>query len=109
MRAVVGVPSREKCVFRREGAIRIAVFCIICNFSMFMEDAIGDHMVEMYSSMVHVMVLCVASNVSFCLAHMVEVRALIICSDLRALVCLVSCRYGCMLFLVVLLCLRCIC
>ena len=53
---------------------------------MFMEDAMGDHMVEVYLSTGCVMVLYVAINVSFCLPHMVEVRALIICSDLCALV-----------------------
>ena len=67
-----------------------AVFCVICYYSKFGEDAMGDHMAEEYSSMGCVMVLYVASNVSFCLPHLVKVRALIICSDLRALASVLS-------------------
>ena len=32
-------------------AILSDVFCVICSFFMFVSDAIGDHMVETYSSM----------------------------------------------------------
>ena len=32
-------------------AILSAVFCVICSLLMFVSDAIGDHMVETYSSM----------------------------------------------------------
>ena len=31
-------------------AILRAVFCTICSLSMFVSDALGDHMVEAYSS-----------------------------------------------------------
>ena len=42
-------------------AILRAVFCTICSLSMFVSDALGDHMVEAYSSTVLVMALYVAS------------------------------------------------
>ena len=45
---------------------------------------------EAYSYMGRVMVLYVMSNVSLRLPHVVEVRALIICSDARALVAMLS-------------------
>ena len=44
-----------------------------------MSDAIGDHMVEAYSSMGLVMALYVARIVSFCFPHVVDVSALSIC------------------------------
>ena len=47
-------------------AIMGEVFCMICSLLMFVSDASGDHMVEMYSSMGLVMALYVASIVSFC-------------------------------------------
>ena len=46
-------------------AILSAVFCVICSLLMFVSDAIGDHMVETYSSMGLVMGLYVARIVSF--------------------------------------------
>ena len=49
-------------------AILRAVFCTICSLSVLVSDALGDHMVEAYSSTGLVMALCVASMVSFCLA-----------------------------------------
>ena len=45
-------------------AILRAVFCTICSLSMFVSDALGDHMVEAYSSTGLVMALYVASMVS---------------------------------------------
>ena len=39
-----------------------AVFCTICSLSMFISDALGDHMVEAYSSTGLVMALYVASG-----------------------------------------------
>ena len=42
-----------------------AVFCVICSLLMFVSDAIGDHMVETYSSMGLVMALYVARIVPF--------------------------------------------
>ena len=57
---------------------------------MFVYDASGDHMVEMYSSMGRVMVLYVARIVCFCFPHVVDVSALIICIVLRALVVVIS-------------------
>ena len=51
-------------------AILSAVFCIICSLSMFVSDALGDHMVEACSSTGLVMALYVASSFlifsSFC-------------------------------------------
>ena len=52
----------------------LRVFCTICSLSMFVSDALGDHMVEAYSSTGLVMALYVASMVSLCLPHLVEVR-----------------------------------
>ena len=43
-------------------AILRAVFCTICSLSMFVSDALGDHMVEAYSNTGLVMALYVASN-----------------------------------------------
>ena len=48
----------------------------ICSFSMFVSDALGDHMVEAYLSTGLVMALYVARMVSLCLPHLVEVRTL---------------------------------
>ena len=48
-------------------AILRAVFCTICSLSMFVSDALGDHMVEAYSNTGLVMALYVASMVSLCL------------------------------------------
>ena len=55
-----------------------------------MSAAIGDHMVETYSSMGLVMVLYVARIVSFCAPHVVDVSALSICIVLRAFVVVIS-------------------
>ena len=51
------------------------VFCTICSLSMFVSDTLGDHMVEASSSTGLVMALYVASMVSLCLPHLVEVSA----------------------------------
>ena len=67
-----------------------AVFCVIRSLLMFVSDAIGDHMVETYSSMGLVMVLHVARIVSFCFPHGVDVSALSICIVLRAFVGVIS-------------------
>ena len=67
-------------------AILRAVFCTICSSFMFASDALGDHMVEAYSSTGQVMDLHVASMVSLCLPHLVEVRTLSMLIVLRALV-----------------------
>ena len=45
-------------------AIIRAVFCTICSLSLFVLDALGDHMVEAYSSTGLDMALYVASMVS---------------------------------------------
>ena len=63
-----------------------AVFCTICSLSMFVSDALGDHMVEAYSSTGLVIALYVASMVSLCLPHLVEVRTFSMLIVLRALV-----------------------
>ena len=65
-------------------AILGTVICDICSLSMFVSDALGDHMVEAYSSTGLVMALYMASRVSLCLPHLVEVRTMLIV--LRALV-----------------------
>ena len=67
-------------------AILSAVFCIICSLSMLVSDALGDQMVEAYSSTGLVMTLYVTSMVSLCLPHFVEVRTLSMLIVLRALV-----------------------
>ena len=80
-------------------AILSAVFCVICSVLMFVFGAIGDHMVETYSSMGLVMALYVARIVSLCSPHVVDVSALSICIVLRAFVvvismCLLYCEFG---------------
>ena len=67
-------------------AIIGTVICAICSLSMFVSDALGDHMVEAYSSTGLVMALYMASRVSLCLPHLVEVRTLSMLIVLRALV-----------------------
>ena len=67
----VCVSSCRCCVFVsvvQPVAILSEVFCVICTLLMFVSDASGDHMVEAYSSMGHVMALYVAMIVSLCLA-----------------------------------------
>ena len=76
-------------------AILRAVFCTICSLSMFVSDALGDQMVEAYSSTGLVMALYVASMVSLCLPHLVEVRTLSMLIVLRALV---AARSMCLLY-----------
>ena len=68
-------------------AILRAVFCNICSLSMFVSNALGDHMVEAYSSTGLVMALYVASMVSLCLPHLVEVRTVSMLIVLRAFGC----------------------
>ena len=53
---------------------------------MFVLDALGDHMVESYSSTGLVMALYVASMVSMCFPHLVEMRTLGMLIVWRALV-----------------------
>ena len=57
-------------------AMHSAVVCIVCNFVMFVVDAIGDHIVEAYSSIGLATSLYVESNVSLCLPYLVEDRTL---------------------------------
>ena len=45
--------------------------CTICSLSKFVSDALGDHIVEAYSSTGLVMALYVASMVSLYLSHLV--------------------------------------
>ena len=59
---------------------------------MFVSDALGDYMVEAYSSTGLVMALYVASMVSLCLPHLVEVRTL------SMLIALVASRSMCLLY-----------
>ena len=67
-------------------AILRAVFCAICSLCMLVSDALGDHMEESYSSTCLVMALYVASMVSLCLPHLVEMRTSSMLIVLRALV-----------------------
>ena len=97
MNVVGGVPLWVECVLRcvfvsvvHPIAILSAVFCVICSLLMFVSDASGDHMVEMYSSMGLVMALYVAMIVSFCFSHVVDVSAFRICIVLRAFVVVIS-------------------
>ena len=62
-------------------AILRAVFCTICSLSMFVSDALGDHMVEAYSS-----TGLVCGEYGLCLPHLVEVRTFSMLIVLRALV-----------------------
>ena len=91
----VCVSSCRCCVFVsvvQPVAILSAVFCVICSWLMFVSDASGDHMVEMYSSMGLVMALYVAMIVSFCFPHVVDVSALSICIVLCAFVIVILMR-----------------
>ena len=72
-------------------AILSAVFCVIRSLVMFVSDAIGDHMVETYSSMGLVMAFYVTRIISFCSHHVVDVSALSICIVLRAFVMISMC------------------
>ena len=79
-RCCVLVPCVHPVAFLR------AVFCTICSLSiMLVSDALGDHMVEAYSSTGLVMALYVASMVSLCLPHLVEVGTLSMLIVLHAL------------------------
>ena len=55
-----------------------------------MSAASGDHIVESYTSIGLVMALYVASNVSSCFPHVVDVSDLCICIVLRAFVAVLS-------------------
>ena len=59
---------------------------VLCSLLMFVSDASGDHMVEMYSSMGLVIALYVVSIVSCCFPHVVDVSVLCINVVLRACV-----------------------
>ena len=91
----VCVSSCRCCVFVHPVAILSAVFCVICSLLMCVSDAIGDHMVEAYSSIGLVMALYVARIVPFCFPHVVDVSALSICIVLRAFVVVI---YMCLLY-----------
>ena len=56
-------------------AMRRAVFCKVCSFSMFVRVTIGDHTVLAYSICGLVMALYVATIVSLSFPHFVGVRA----------------------------------
>ena len=58
----------------------------VLYYLLFVSDALGDHKVEAYSSTGLVMALYVASMVSLCLPHLVEVRTFSMLIVLRALV-----------------------
>ena len=57
-------------------AMRSAVFCIVCSLLICVCDTIGDHIVLAYSMIGLVIVLYVASIVSFCFPQCVPVSAL---------------------------------
>ena len=102
MRVVGCVPLWVLYAFRRVDlvsvvhpvAILCAVFCVICSLLIFVSNAIGDHMVETYSSMGLVMALYVGMIVSFCF-RVVNVSALSISIVLRAFVVVI---YMCLLY-----------
>ena len=71
-------------------AILNAVFCVICSLLTVVSDTSADHIMEVYSSMGLIMVLYVASIVSFCLPYVVDVSALRICIALRAFIVVLS-------------------
>ena len=71
-------------------AIMSAVFCVICSLLKFVSGAIGDHMVETYSSMGLVIDLYVAMIVYICFPHVVDVSVLSICIVLHAFVVVIS-------------------
>ena len=56
--------------------IRISVFCIVCSFVICVVDAIGDHIVGVFSSIGLVTALYVKNNVSLCLPHLVKERTM---------------------------------
>ena len=62
-----------------------AVFCTVCSLCILVADAMGDHMMEAYSSMGLVMASYVESIVSLCLPQMVDERTLSISSVLDSL------------------------
>ena len=72
--------------FVHQVAILRAVYCTICSLSMFVSGALGDHIVEAYSTTGLVMALYVATMISLCLHHLVEVRTLSMLIVLHALV-----------------------
>ena len=95
MCVVGGVLLWVECVFCRVfGSVRTpscySEFCVICMLLMFVSDAIGDHMVETYSSMGLVVALYVARIVSFYFLHVVDVSALSICIVWRGFVVVIS-------------------
>ena len=51
-----------------------AVFWVVCNFWRLVSDVLGDQMVHEYSMTGSIIVLYVASRVSFCLLQEAEVR-----------------------------------
>ena len=87
------VSSCKCCMFVSEVhpvAVLSAAFCILCNLSMLVWDAVGDHMVEAYSRTGLTMALYVARSVSFCFPHDVALNAFKICSDFFALFAVLS-------------------
>ena len=66
-------------------AMRSAVFCITCSLFMFVYVMMGDQMVFAYSITGRVMVLYVASSVSFVLHQCVAVSDLRMLSEFLAL------------------------
>ena len=61
-------------------AVLNAPFCMTCSLLMLIEDARGDHMEEAVSRAGLMTALYVATSVSFCLPHPVDVSTFIICS-----------------------------
>ena len=64
--SVMRVPMWAVCVFLSVVHSVAILCCVIYSLLMFLTDAIGDHMVETYSSMGLVMALYVAKIVSVC-------------------------------------------
>ena len=55
-------------------AMRSAVFCTVYSVCMIVVDAMADHMVEAYSSMVYDIPFYVESIVSLCFPYLVDER-----------------------------------
>ena len=71
-----------------------AVLCVICSLLKFVSDAIHNYIVETYSCMGLVIALYVASIISFCCPHVVDVSASIFCIVWRVFVVVLSmCLY----------------
>ena len=83
----VSVSSCSCCMFvscAHPVTVLNAVFCMTCSLLMLVEDAMGDHTEEAYSTAGLITAVYVAISVAFCLPHPVAVSAFMICRGLCA-------------------------